>query len=95
MNNPLSETVHPDKRSGAKDVAEAPARKEAGRGLLGVSGLFAMLAVASCCSVPVMLLSLGLGMVWIGVLTAGIVLVFVALAAAFFLAYEKQNRACS
>lgn len=92
MSNHLHNTVY--SAAPAREKAKSPTRKSAHRGLLGAGRVFGLLAMASCCAGPAILFSLGLGVAWASGLTAGIVLIFVALAAGFFHAYQKRNRAC-
>ncbi len=96
-------------RSGTADTAPATAvliaseRSETGRQrLVAVSGILGALAASSCCIVPLILFSLGIGGAWIGNLTAlapykplfvtGTVGV---LGYGFYLVYWKPRRACA
>ena len=95
-------------RSGIADTRAAtpltPAeRSEAGRQrLVAVGGILGALAASSCCIVPLILFSLGIGGAWIGNLTAMAPYkpLFVAgttgvLGYGFYLAYWKPRRACT
>jgi mercuric ion transport protein len=81
----------------------APERGEVGRQrLIAVSGIFGALAASSCCIVPLILFSLGIGGAWIGNLTALAPYkpLFVAgtagvLGYGFYLVYWKPRRACA
>lgn len=62
-------------RSGTAGITTAstdlPERGEAGRQrLIAVGGILGALAASSCCIVPLILFSLGIGGAWIGNLTA-------------------------
>jgi len=78
-------------------------RDEAGRQrLVAVGGIFGALAASSCCIVPLILFSLGIGGAWIGNLTALAPYkpFFVAgtaglLGYGFYLVYWKARRACA
>ena len=81
----------------------ASERGEVGRQrLIAVGGIFGALAASSCCIVPLILFSLGIGGAWIGNLTAlapykplfvsGTVGV---LGYGFYLVYWKPRRACA
>lgn len=96
-------------RSGTADTAPAttilaaPERSEAGRQrLVAVGGVLGALAASSCCVVPLVLFSLGIGGAWIGNLTALAPYkpFFVAgtagvLGYGFYLVYWKPRRACA
>lgn len=81
----------------------ASERGEVGRQrLIAVGGIFGALAASSCCIVPLLLFSLGIGGAWIGNLTALAPYkpVFVAgtaglLGYGFYLVYWKPRRACA
>lgn len=85
--------------------AEAPAseRGDVGRQrLIAVGGILGALAASSCCVVPLVLFSLGIGGAWIGNLTALAPYkpLFVAgtaglLGYGFYLVYWKPRRACA
>ena len=81
----------------------ASERGEVGRQrLIAVGGIFGALAASSCCIVPLILFSLGIGGAWIGNLTALAPYkpIFVAgtaglLGYGFYLVYWKPRRACA
>ena len=78
-------------------------RSEAGRErLVAVGGILGAIAASSCCIVPLILFSLGIGGAWIGNLTALAPYkpLFVAgtaglLGYGFYLVYWKPRRACA
>jgi mercuric ion transport protein len=86
-------------------AADPPAseRGEVGRErLVAVGGILGALAASSCCIVPLILFSLGIGGAWIGNLTALAPYkpFFVAgtaglLGYGFYLVYRKPRRACA
>ena len=86
----------------AADVSAAE-RGEVGRQrLIAVGGILGALAASSCCIVPLILFSLGIGGAWIGNLTALAPYkpLFVAgtagiLGYGFYLVYLKPRRACA
>lgn len=86
----------------AVDLSES-GRGEVGRQrLIAVGGIFGALAASSCCIVPLLLFSLGIGGAWIGNLTALAPYkpLFVAgtaglLGYGFYLVYWKPRRACA
>ncbi|RXG86367.1 mercuric transporter MerT family protein [Bradyrhizobium zhanjiangense] len=86
----------------AADIS-ASGRGEVGRQrLIAVGGIFGALAASSCCIVPLILFSLGIGGAWIGNLTALAPYkpFFVAgtaglLGYGFYLVYWKPRRACA
>lgn len=96
-------------RSGAADSAPAaaghssPERSEVGRQrLVAAGGILGALAASSCCVIPLILFSLGIGGAWIGNLTALAPYkpLFVAgtagvLGYGFYLVYWKPRRACA
>ncbi|MFG1423126.1 mercuric transporter MerT family protein [Roseixanthobacter liquoris] len=96
-------------RSETADAAPAAAnlsaseRGEVGRQrLIAVGGILGALAASSCCVVPLILFSLGIGGAWIGNLTALAPYkpIFVAgtaglLGYGFYLVYWKPRRACA
>lgn len=96
-------------RSRMAGVAAAPTdlptseRGEAGRQrLIAVGGILGALAASSCCIVPLILFSLGIGGAWIGNLTALAPYkpIFVAgtaglLGYGFYLVYWKPRPACA
>jgi mercuric ion transport protein len=96
-------------RSGTASVApraadpSASERGEVGRQrLIAVGGIFGALAASSCCIVPLILFSLGIGGAWIGNLTALAPYkpIFVAgtaglLGYGFYLVYWKPRLACA
>ena len=83
--------------------ASASERGEVGRQrLIAVGGIFGGLAASSCCIVPLILFSVGIGGAWIGNLTALAPYkpIFVAgtaglLGYGFYLVYWKPRRACA
>lgn len=97
--------------SGSRTVGTAPPaadlsaseRGEVGRQrLIAIGGIFGALAASSCCIVPLILFSLGIGGAWIGNLTALAPYkpLFVAgttgvLGYGFYLVYWKPRRACA
>src|SRR5216683_6741942 len=96
-------------RSGTASVApraadpSASERSEVGRQrLIAVGGIFGALAASSCCIVPLILFSIGIGGAWIGNLTALAPYkpLFVAgtagvLGYGFYLIYWKPRRTCA
>ena len=96
-------------RSGTAEITPASAdlpasdRREAGRQrLIAVGGILGALAASSCCIVPLLLFSLGIGGAWIGNLTALAPYkpLFVAgtaglLGYGFYLVYWKPRRDCA
>ncbi|MBR1208177.1 MULTISPECIES: mercuric transporter MerT family protein [unclassified Bradyrhizobium] len=96
-------------RSGTAAVTSAAAnppaseRGEVGRQrLIAVGGILGALAASSCCIVPLVLFSIGIGGAWIGNLTALAPYkpLFVAATAGllgygFYLVYWKPRRACA
>ena len=96
-------------RRGTADIAPtaanltAPEHGEAGRQrLVAVGSIFGALAASSCCIVPLILFSLGIGGAWIANLTALAPYkpLFVAgtvgvLGYGFYLVYWKPRRACA
>jgi len=81
----------------------APEGREVGRQrLIAVGGIFGALAASSCCIVPLILFSVGIGGAWIGNLTALAPYkpIFVAgtaglLGYGFYLVYWKPRRVCA
>ncbi len=96
-------------RSGTADTAPATTvlasskRTEGGRQrLVAVGGILGAIAASSCCVIPLVLFSLGIGGAWIGNLTALAPYkpLFVAgtagvLGYGFYLVYWKARRACA
>ena len=96
-------------RHGPADVAPTaanlttPERSEAGRQrLVAVGGILGAIAASSCCIIPLVLFSLGIGGAWIGNLTALAPYkpFFVAgttgvLGYGFYLVYWNPRRACA
>lgn len=96
-------------RSGIADSASAasglsPSRKREARRerLVAIGSILGALAASSCCVIPLMLLSLGIGGAWIGNLTALAAYkpLFVTATAAvlgygYYLVYWKPKRACA
>ena len=96
-------------RSGTASMApraadpSASGRGEVGRQrMIAVGGIFGALAASSCCIVPLILFSVGIGGAWIGNLTALAPYkpIFVAgtaglLGYGFYLVYWKPRRACA
>lgn len=78
-------------------------RSEAGRQrLIAVGGILGALAASSCCIIPLMLFSLGIGGAWIGNLTAlapykplFVAGTAVVLGYGYYLVYWKPKRACA
>lgn len=78
-------------------------RSEAGRQrLVAVGGILGALAASSCCIIPLMLFSLGIGGAWIGNLTAlapykplFVTGTAVVLGYGYYLVYWKPKRACA
>lgn len=92
--------------AGAADAASdlsGSERREVGRQrLIAVGGILGALAASSCCIIPLLLFSLGIGGAWIGNLTALAPYkpLFVAgtagvLGYGFYLVYWKPRRACA
>jgi mercuric ion transport protein len=87
----------------ATTVLATSERSEAGRQrLVAVGGILGALAASSCCIIPLILFSLGIGGAWIGNLTALAPYkpLFVAgtvgvLGYGFYLVYWKPQRACA
>ncbi len=81
---------------------EGQGRSVGGRtGLVAAGGVLGALATTSCCIVPLVLFTLGIGGAWVGNLTAlapyqpifvGVTLGF--LAAGYYLVYRKPRAAC-
>lgn len=78
------------------------AQRTRGEGVLAVGGLFGALAASSCCVLPLVLFSLGIGGAWLGNLTAlapyqwiFITITLVFLAAGFYLVYRRPSRECA
>ncbi|ETR79368.1 mercury transporter MerT [Afipia sp. P52-10] len=96
-------------RSGTADSVSAasglsPSEKsEAGRQrLVAVGGILGALAASSCCIIPLILFSLGIGGAWIGNLTAlapykplFVAGTAVVLGYGYYLVYWKPKRACA
>lgn len=96
-------------RRGTADIVPAtvslttPERSEAGQQrLVAVSSILGAIAASSCCIVPLILFSLGIGGAWIGNLTALAPYkpLFVAgtaglLGYGFYLVYWRPRRACA
>jgi mercuric ion transport protein len=83
-------------------AGRAPAQAERRQAWLAAGGMLGALASTSCCILPLVLFSLGLGGAWIGNLTAlapyqpvfvAITLVF--LGAGFWLVYRQPQPACA
>ena len=87
----------------AQTDSSISAQGEAGRQrLVAVGGILGALAASSCCIVPLVLFSLGVGGAWIGNLTALAPYkpIFIAgtaglLGYGFYLVYWKPRRACA
>jgi mercuric ion transport protein len=84
-------------------VKENSIAAEAGRGpaLLAAGGLLAALAASSCCILPLVLFSLGVGGAWIGNLTqlapyqpCFIVATIALLGAGYWVVYRSSKLAC-
>ena len=86
-----------------RELLPTSERNEAGRErLVAVGGILGALAASSCCIIPLILFSLGIGGAWIGNLTALAPYkpLFVAgtagvLGYGFYLVYWKPRRACA
>ena len=73
-----------------------------GRGLLAVGGILGALAASSCCVIPLVLLSFGVGSAWMGTLTALapynayiVAFTLACLGAGFYLVYRKPKAVCA
>lgn len=73
-----------------------------GQGLLVVSGILGALAASSCCVIPLVLLSFGVGGAWMGTLTALapyntyiVAFTLTCLGGGFYLAYRKPKTVCT
>ena len=97
---PQSESAAP---APTATILAASERSDAGRQrLAAVGGILGALAASSCCIVPLILFSLGIGGAWIGNLTALAPYkpLFIAgtvgvLGHGFYLVYWKPRRACA
>ncbi len=85
----------------AEDATEK-ARRRLGTGILATGGLLGALAASSCCVVPLVLFTLGVGGAWIGNLTAlapyqplFVTLTLGFLGAGFYLVYRRPKAACA
>jgi mercuric ion transport protein len=90
------------RQRGAVAAERSSAQAERRQAWLAAGGVLGALASSSCCIVPLVLFSLGLGGAWIGNLTAlapyqpifvAITLVF--LGTGFYLVYMRPKRACA
>jgi mercuric ion transport protein len=90
------------RQRGAVVAERSSAQAEHRQAWLAAGGVLGALASSSCCIMPLVLFSLGLGGAWIGNLTAlaphqpifvAITLVF--LGTGFYLVYLRPKRACS
>jgi mercuric ion transport protein len=90
------------RQRGAVAAERSAAQAERRQAWLAAGGVLGALASSSCCIVPLVLFSLGLGGAWIGNLTAlapyqpifvAITLVF--LGTGFYLVYLRPKRACA
>lgn len=88
--------------SAASDLSGAERREVGRQRLIAVGGILGALAASSCCIIPLLLFSLGIGGAWIGNLTALAPYkpLFVAgtagvLGYGFYLVYWKPRRACA
>jgi mercuric ion transport protein len=86
---------------GAAAAQPAPTPRRAD-GVLAAGGLLGAVAASSCCIVPLVLFSLGIGGAWIGNLAAlaAYQWIFVAatlgfLGGGFYLVYRKRGTACA
>lgn len=77
-------------------------RTEQRQGLIAAGGLLGAVAASSCCILPLVLFSVGLGGAWIGNLTAlapyqpiFIAITLALLAGGFYLVYLRPRRACA
>lgn len=85
------------------DPRDRPAVNEAGRErLAAVGGILGAIAASSCCIVPLVLFSAGMGGAWLGNLSAltpyqpyFIAFTAVMLGYGFYLVYWKPRRACA
>ena len=80
---------------------EQPVRPISGQGLLAAGGILGALAASSCCVVPLVLLSFGIGGAWMGTLTAlapynAYIVTFTlgCLGGGFYLVYRRPKEAC-
>jgi mercuric ion transport protein len=87
---------------GASDVHATERRQVEQQRLIAAGGILGALAASSCCIVPLILFSIGIGGAWIGNLTALAPYkpLFVAgtaglLGYGFYLVYWKPRRACA
>jgi len=71
------------------------------KGLLATGSIFGAIAASSCCILPLVLFSLGIGGAWIGNLTAlypykpyFVTVTFLFLAGGFYMAYRKPKITC-
>ena len=90
------------RQRGAVAAERSAAQAERRQAWLAAGGVLGALASSSCCIVPLVLFSLGLGGAWVGNLTAlapyqpifvAITLVF--LGTGFYLVYLRPKRACA
>ena len=97
-----------DGHVGATSRVEAGAQEAAGngaghhQGLIAAGGLFGAIGASSCCILPLVLFSLGVGGAWIGNLTAlapyqpiFIVITLGFLGYGFYAVYWKPKKACA
>jgi mercuric ion transport protein len=92
------QTAAPEKRG----RLEAQTQRLAGSGLLAAGGLLSALAASSCCIVPLVLFTLGVGGAWIGNLTAlapyqplFVALTLGFLGSGFYLVYRRPKAECA
>jgi len=83
-------------------AAGRPHGKAQASGLAATGGVLGAVAASSCCIVPLVLFSLGIGGAWIGNLTAlapyqwiFILITLGFLGAGFYLVYRRPNAACA
>ena len=81
--------------------ANSEEQRIAGKGLLAVGGVLGALAASSCCVIPLVLLSFGVGGAWMGTLTALapynadiVAFTLSCLGVGFYLVYRKPKTVC-
>ena len=91
-----------DAQTGPTEDATDEAKRRLGTGLLATGGLLGALAASSCCIVPLVLFTLGVGGAWIGNLTAlapyqplFVTLTLGLLGAGFYLVYWRTKSVCA
>lgn len=85
----------------SEQALEKP-EKVSGKGWLAVGGVLGALAASSCCVIPLVLLSFGVGGAWMGTLTALapynayiVAFTLACLAVGFYLVYRKPKAVCA